>query len=111
MCAQRSRFRSQGCPHQDRKDMARRSERLFINASSELDQRTGGDTSSLLCDRFTIADITALVGIDIGGRLADIKIAPKFAHLSRWHETVSIKSVQAPESEGRAQAVGTTRPL
>ena len=39
--------------------------------------------------RFTIADITALVGIDIGGRLADIKIAPKFAHLSRWHETVS----------------------
>ena len=23
------------------------------------------------CDRFTIADITALVGIDIGGRLAD----------------------------------------
>jgi glutathione S-transferase len=41
------------------------------------------------CDRFTIADITALVGIDIGGRLADIKIAPKLAHLSRWHETVS----------------------
>ena len=41
------------------------------------------------CDRFTIADITALVGIDIGGRLADTKIAPKFAHLSRWHETVS----------------------
>ena len=40
-------------------------------------------------DRFTIADITALVGIDIGGRLADIKIAPKLAHLSRWHETVS----------------------
>ena len=27
-------------------------------------------------DRFTIADITALVAIDIGGRLADIKIAP-----------------------------------
>ena len=41
------------------------------------------------CDRFTIADITALVGIDFGGRLADIKIAPKLAHLSRWHETVS----------------------
>jgi glutathione S-transferase len=36
-----------------------------------------------------INDITALVGIDIGGRLADVKIAPKFAHLSRWHETVS----------------------
>ena len=27
-------------------------------------------------DRFTIADITALVAIDMGARLADIKIAP-----------------------------------
>jgi glutathione S-transferase len=41
------------------------------------------------CNRFTIADITALVAIDLGSRLADIKIAPKFVHLRRWHETVS----------------------
>ena len=40
-------------------------------------------------DRFTIADITALVAIDIGGFLANIRIAPKFAHLTRWHATVS----------------------
>jgi glutathione S-transferase len=40
-------------------------------------------------DRFTIADITALVAIDIGGRLADIKIAPELANLTRWHELVS----------------------
>jgi len=40
-------------------------------------------------DRFTIADITALVAIDIGGRLADIKIAPELASLTRWHELVS----------------------
>jgi glutathione S-transferase len=40
-------------------------------------------------DRFTIADITALVAIDIGGRLADIKVAPKLAYLTRWHELVS----------------------
>jgi glutathione S-transferase len=40
-------------------------------------------------DRFTIADITALVAIDIGRRLADIKIAPEFAHLTRWHDAVS----------------------
>ena len=39
--------------------------------------------------RFTIADITALVAIDIGGRLADIKIAPELTHLSRWHQAVS----------------------
>jgi glutathione S-transferase len=40
-------------------------------------------------DRFTIADITALVAIDIGGRLAGIKIAPELTHLTRWHEAVS----------------------
>jgi glutathione S-transferase len=40
-------------------------------------------------DRFTIADITALVAIDIGGRLAEIKIAPELANLTDWHETVS----------------------
>jgi glutathione S-transferase len=40
-------------------------------------------------DRFTIADITALVAIDIGGRLADIKIAPELANLTRWYNVVS----------------------
>jgi glutathione S-transferase len=34
-------------------------------------------------DRFTIADITALVAIDFGGRLAGIQIAPSLAHLTR----------------------------
>ena len=40
-------------------------------------------------DRFTIADITALVAIDFGSRLADVQIAPSLAHLTRWHEAVS----------------------
>ena len=40
-------------------------------------------------DRFTIADITALVAIDIGGLLAGIKISPEFAYLTRWHHAVS----------------------
>jgi glutathione S-transferase len=39
--------------------------------------------------RFTIADITALVAIDIGGRLADITIGSKLTNLARWHEKVS----------------------
>jgi glutathione S-transferase len=39
--------------------------------------------------RFTIADITALVAIDIGARLANIKIHPELTHLSRWHDAVS----------------------
>jgi hypothetical protein len=40
-------------------------------------------------DRYTIADITALVAIDIGGALANIKIAPEFANLTRWHDLLS----------------------
>jgi len=42
-------------------------------------------------DRFTIADITALVAIDIGKLLADITIAPELTNLSRWYETVSAR--------------------
>jgi glutathione S-transferase len=43
----------------------------------------------IVSDRFTVADITAPVAIDFGGRLADIQMAPGLARLTRWHETVS----------------------
>jgi glutathione S-transferase len=43
-------------------------------------------------DRFTIADITALVAIDIGSRLADIRIASDLVHLTRWRDTVSSRA-------------------
>ncbi len=39
-------------------------------------------------DRFTIADITAMVGIDFG-RVSGIKIGPDQKNLQRWHEAVS----------------------
>ncbi|MDX1642859.1 MAG: glutathione S-transferase family protein [Thermoanaerobaculia bacterium] len=41
-------------------------------------------------DRFTIADITALVGIDFG-RVTDIRIQPDQKNLQRWHEAVSAR--------------------
>jgi glutathione S-transferase len=40
-------------------------------------------------DRFTIADIKAVVAIDFGCRLAGIQIAPSLADLTRWHDAVS----------------------
>lgn len=40
-------------------------------------------------DRFSIADITALVAIDIGGVLGNITIDPKLGNLTRWREAVS----------------------
>jgi glutathione S-transferase len=39
-------------------------------------------------DRYSIADITALAGIDFG-RITDIRIAPDQKNLTRWHESVS----------------------
>ena len=39
-------------------------------------------------DRFTIADITAMIGIDFG-RTTDIRIQPNQTNLKRWHDSVS----------------------
>jgi glutathione S-transferase len=39
-------------------------------------------------DRFTIADITAIVAIDFG-RLSNIRIQPDQKNLARWHQEVS----------------------
>jgi glutathione S-transferase len=41
-------------------------------------------------DRFSIADITALCGIDFG-RVIGLRIQPEQKHLSRWHEAVSAR--------------------
>ncbi len=41
-------------------------------------------------DRYTIADVTALCGIDFG-RVSKIGVAPEQKHLARWHETVSAR--------------------
>jgi glutathione S-transferase len=48
------------------------------------------DREFIAGDRFTIADITALVGIDFG-RVVDIRIGPDQKNLSRWHEAVSAR--------------------
>ena len=41
-------------------------------------------------DRYTIADITALCGIDFG-RVVGIRVAPDQKNLTRWHEAVSAR--------------------
>ncbi|MGH7905185.1 MAG: glutathione S-transferase family protein [Candidatus Binataceae bacterium] len=40
-------------------------------------------------DRYTIADITALVALDFGRSLAGIPIPDHARHVKRWHEAVS----------------------
>ena len=39
-------------------------------------------------DRYTIADITALVGIDFG-KVSDIRVLPEHKNLTRWYQEVS----------------------
>ena len=41
-------------------------------------------------DAYTIADITALCGVDFG-KPTGIRIAPEWKHLARWHEAVSAR--------------------
>ena len=41
-------------------------------------------------DRFSIADITLLVGIDFG-RVSNIRIDPEHKNLQRWHDEVSAR--------------------
>ena len=41
-------------------------------------------------DKFTIADITAMVGIDFG-RISKIAIQPDQRNLARWHAEVSAR--------------------
>jgi glutathione S-transferase len=46
-------------------------------------------------DRFTIADITLLIGVDFG-RVSDIRIGPEHKSLERWYGEVSSRpSAQA----------------
>ena len=64
-------------------------QRSVVHQRLERMDRELGGHPFVAGDRFTIADITALVAIDIGDRLADIKIAPELAHLTRWYAAVS----------------------
>jgi len=53
-----------------------------------MDRELGGH-EYIAGTRFTIADITALVAIDIGGAMGDIQLNPRLENLTRWHKMVS----------------------
>ena len=47
-----------------------------------------GDRKFIAGDRYSIADITAMIGVDFG-RVSGIRIQPEQKNLARWHEEVS----------------------
>ena len=48
------------------------------------------DREFIAGDRYTIADITALCGVDFG-RVSKIRIQPEHTNLARWHAAVSAR--------------------
>ena len=48
------------------------------------------DRKYIAGDRYTVADITALCGVDFG-KVSKITIQPDQKNLARWHETVSAR--------------------
>jgi glutathione S-transferase len=64
-------------------------QRGLANQRLERMDRELGGREFVAGERFTIADITALVAIDVGARLGDFAIAPQLGNLTRWHKAVS----------------------
>jgi glutathione S-transferase len=55
-----------------------------------------GNKPFIVGDRFTIADITALVGVDFAAQAAGVSADPSLKNLARWHKSVSSRpSAQA----------------
>jgi len=55
-----------------------------------------GNKPFIAGDRFTIADITALVGVDFAAQAAGVSADPSLKNLARWHKSVSSRpSAQA----------------
>lgn len=48
-----------------------------------------GNKPFIAGDRFTVADITALVAVDFGAQLAGVQLDPSLKNLARWHQSVS----------------------
>jgi glutathione S-transferase len=48
-----------------------------------------GNKPFIAGDHFTIADITALVGVDFATQMAGVQMDPSLKNLARWHQAVS----------------------
>ena len=64
-------------------------QRPLVNQRLERMNRELGGREFVAGNRFTIADITALVAIDIGRVMADVAIDPGLGELTRWYRAVS----------------------
>ena len=59
-----------------------------------------GNKPFIAGDRFTIADITALVAVDFAAQAAGVSADPALKNLARWHQSVSSR----PSAQGMSRA-------
>jgi len=75
-------------------EMAERGRRRIRHFFDVLDARLG-DSPYVACDRFTIADITAVVAVDFAGRINET-VPEAAANLRAWHDRVSARPGVVP---------------
>jgi len=75
-------------------EMAERGRRRIRHFFDLLDARLG-DSEFVACDRFTIADITAVVAVDFAGRVKEA-VPEAAANLRAWHDRVSARPGVVP---------------
>lgn len=71
--------------------LAERSRQRVVNFMADLDEHLK-PSAFVAGERFSVADITALVTIDFAAKAIDMQVPAKLESLRRWYDTVSSRS-------------------
>ncbi|RAS22351.1 glutathione S-transferase family protein [Paraburkholderia bryophila] len=72
-------------------ELVERSRQRTINFLADLDERLQ-QTAFVAGDRFSVADITALVTIDFAAKAIDLPVPTALQSVKRWYESVSTRA-------------------
>ncbi|NYH16831.1 glutathione S-transferase family protein [Paraburkholderia bryophila] len=72
-------------------ELVERSRQRTINFLADLDERLR-ETAFVAGDRFSVADITALVTIDFAAKAIDLPVPTALQSVKRWYDGVSVRA-------------------
>lgn len=75
-------------------ELVERSRQRTVNFLADLDQRLQ-ETAFVAGDRFSVADITALVTIDFAAKAIDLPVPTELQSVKRWYDSVSTRASAA----------------
>lgn len=75
-------------------ELVERSRQRAVNFLADLDQRLQ-ETAFVAGDRFSVADITALVTIDFAAKAIDLPVPTELQSVKRWYDSVSTRASAA----------------